>query len=367
MQTESVTAQDPTAADPEASDPMAAIGRWARTRISIPPWASGLGFARTLLAVGTLATLLATPPRVLMSPLAGGVVPPICTGISQASIWCVLPHGHLELARWLQVGILAVVASGWRPRCTAIPHWWVAWSLFASASVQDGGDQITAVLALILIPVALGDSRVWHWQAPSPDQGGPMRRLVAVMALILIQLQVAGLYLDAGLSKLGVPEWANGTAMFYLFHSVIFGAPAWLQPITTAVTSQPLGVALLTWGSIALEILLGIALLLPARIRPYLLSAGLLFHDGIAVSMGLVSFDCAMTAALLLYLLPVGRQLTLPAVFRRAELRRRWTDLHDHLRKPDRIFPLPLPENVTEPASDISSVTHVQADIRRHS
>ena len=37
---------------------------------------------------------------------------------------------------------------------TAIPHWWISWSFITSVTVQDGGDQITAVLSLLLVPVS---------------------------------------------------------------------------------------------------------------------------------------------------------------------------------------------------------------------
>ena len=293
------------------ADLVAAAGQWARTKVANPPWGSGLGLARTVLALGTLGTLLATPPRVLLSPLAGGITPPVCEGISRASAWCLLP-GEPQFGRWLSVGVLLAVVAGWRPRLTAIPHWWVCWSLFASLTVQDGGDQITAVLTLLLIPVLLADSRRWHWQRPDPARSGPLSRIVAVVACLLMQVQVAGLYLDAGIAKLGVPEWANGTALFYIFRNVIFGAPPWLSPVLSAVTNQPLGVAAITWGAVALEIAIGLALLLPKQLRPYLLASGLLFHDVIAVSMGLISFDCAMSAALLVYLLPIGHQILMP-------------------------------------------------------
>ncbi len=292
-------------------DPVLAAARWARPRIAFPPWGSGLGLARTVLALGTLGTLLATPPQVLLSPLAGGIVPPVCVGITRASVWCAAPGGP-EGARWLSVVVLAVTASGWRPRLTAIPHWWVSWSLFASISILDGGDQITAVLTLLLIPVALTDRRRWHWQRPDDIASGPLSRLVAVIALVLIQVQVAGVYLQAGISKLGVPDWVNGTALFYFFRSVILGAPPWLSPVTSAITGSPFGVSILTWGAIALEIALGLALLLPGGSRRVLLAAGLAFHDAIALSMGLISFDFAMSASLLLYLLPIGHQITAP-------------------------------------------------------
>jgi antimicrobial peptide system SdpB family protein len=344
-------------------DALTRLGGWTRNQLACPPWGSGLGLARTVLALGTMGTLLATPPQALMSPLAGGIHPPVCAGIAQASIWCMLPQAHLQAARWLSVLILAIVASGWRPRLTGVAHWWIAWSLFASASIQDGGDQITAVLTLLLIPVTLTDSRRWHWAKPSAQAGSTLARLIAATAIVLMKIQVAALYLDAGIAKLGVADWANGTAMFYLFRSVLFAPPPWLTPITGAVTGTATGVAAVTWGAIVLEIALGVALLLPARLRPFLLAAGLLFHDVIALTMGLISFDCAMTGALLLYLLPMGYQIPPARQWRKLQLLRAIRLARPTAPTPHPVLPAspsPAPA-LAEPAAEVEGTAAVAA------
>jgi antimicrobial peptide system SdpB family protein len=287
------------------------LGQWARPRLAVAPWASGLGLGRTLLALSTLGTLLATSPRVLMSPLADGSTPPTCAGIARYGVWCAVPTGHGALARWLSIAVLLVVAAGWRPRFTGIAHWYVCWSLMVNASILDGGDQVVGVLALLLIPVTLTDPRRWHWQRPPEGEIGAAR-VFAYAGLLLIQLQVAGVYLHASVAKLGVREWADGTAMYYWLHNPTFGAPRWLQPLVDLVTNSPIGVAVLTWGSIALEFSLAMGILLRPAARRWLLLAGVAFHAGIAVTMGLVSFSTAMSAALLLYLLPIGHMVTVP-------------------------------------------------------
>ena len=63
------------------------LGRWARPKVMSPVWGSGLGLARTVLALGTLGTLVFTDPAILMSRLANGVVPPVCGGVTRAGIW----------------------------------------------------------------------------------------------------------------------------------------------------------------------------------------------------------------------------------------------------------------------------------------
>jgi len=291
---------------------LTALGRWARPRLAVPVWSSGIGLARTLLALGTLGTLLATDPTALMSPLSNGVVPPVCHGMSRAGIWCVAPD--LQLGRWLSIAVLLVVASGWLPRFTAIPHWYVSWSLIANATLQDGGDQVTGVLTLLLLPICLTDGRRWHWQRPPETREPDTKAVVARVALLLIQVQVAVLYLQASMAKLGVREWADGTAMYYWSRHPSFGSPPWLRPVTDLVTHSSVGVATLTWGSVALEFSLAIAIVLGPAAKRLLLAAGLLFHGFIAADMGLISFYAGMAAALLLALLPVGHHIRLPAI-----------------------------------------------------
>lgn len=293
-----------------------AAGRWARPRLAIPPWSSGVGLARTVLALGSAATLAATSPAVLFDPTnAGGT----CGDLRGAGLFCALPGGGGQLARWLGVLVLLVVASGWRPRITAIPHWYVSWSLLSNAVVPDGGDQLTAILTLLLVPIGLTDRRRWHWQRPDgTGQGIGTGRVVAAAALLMIQAQVAVVYFQSSIAKLGVREWADGTAMFYFFRHPLFGSPPWLRPLTDLATSTPVGVALVTWAPLAIELAIALAILMGARAKRVLLFTGIAFHGVIALTMGLVSFAFAMTGALLLYLLPTGTHIDVAKLTDRA-------------------------------------------------
>jgi antimicrobial peptide system SdpB family protein len=311
--------------------PFARLGRLSRPWLAVPTWSSGVGLARATLALGTLGTLLTTDPAVLMSPLSDGTVPPTCRGMGGLGVWCHAP-GTLAVGRWISVVVLLAVVSGWRPQITAIPHWYVSWSLIVNATIQDGGDQVAAVLTLLLLPICLTDTRRWHWQPSSPARStSGLSHIVARVTLLLIQIQVAVLYLHASVAKMGVTEWADGTALYYWLHHPTFGSPPWLRPVTDLVTYSPVGVAMLTWGSIALEFSLAIAIVLAPRARRVLLILGLAFHGSIALAMGLTSFFAAMAGALLLYLLPVGHRV--------AWLERLSTLIHARLR-PRRATPV---------------------------
>ncbi|MEJ3745596.1 sporulation-delaying protein SdpB family protein [Actinomycetes bacterium KLBMP 9797] len=284
---------------------LARLGRRCRPGLAVAPWSSGVGLARTLLATGSGATLLVNPPEILLA--ADGAEH--CTGPATAGIWCALPTADGQVARWIGIAVLVVVASGWRPRWTALPHWYISWSVIANLSPLDGGDHITAALTLLLLPLTLTDPRRWHWQPPPTGTAIGTGRVVAHTALILIWLQVAFVYLHAGIAKLDVTEWADGTAMFYWLRAPGYEPPGFLRPLTEAVTGSAAGVTLFTWSVLVLEFALALARLLPPGLRRALLAAGLAFHIAIAVVLELVTFGFAMSGALLLYLLPVGHQV----------------------------------------------------------
>lgn len=44
--------------------------------------------------------------------------------------------------KWCRVAALLVVASGWRPWFTALPHAYINYSVFAGIAIVDGGDQM---------------------------------------------------------------------------------------------------------------------------------------------------------------------------------------------------------------------------------
>lgn len=264
------------------------------------------------MAIGTGATLSFNRSWTLFRPASGIYEVPICDGVSRAGLFCIASH-HLEMARWAGVVILLVVASGWYPRFTGPLHWWISFSLATSAVMIDGGDQVSQVLTLLLLPVTFTDSRAWHWQN-SCRESNCWKRLVALSALIAIRIQVAGIYLDAAVGKLGVEEWKDGTALYYWFIHPDFGAPTGVWHLLAPLLRHGVVLACMTWGAIILELFLFAALVMPKKAWRYFLIAGLAFHTGIAVIHGLLSFSIAMAGALVLYLRPPENPFVAPTL-----------------------------------------------------
>ena len=266
------------------------------------PWTRALGLARSVLAMTTALVLLETPTSSLFLAAAGAEHAPYCSAASRAGAFCLF-SGHLSTVQYVGAIGLIIVATGYRPRLTGLLHWYITWSVFVAIVPQDGGDQVAAVLTLLLLPVVLTDPRRWHWEAPpsSVDDRRLSYRLARIGAVAVV-LQVAFIYADAGLAKFGVRDWANGTTMFYVLEDPVFGLPSSLRSIAEPFLTDNLFVSLLTWSVLVLESSLGLALLLPTSWRRPLSGLGMSMHCGIAIFMGLWSFGPIMCAALLLYL-----------------------------------------------------------------
>lgn len=283
---------------------------WARVDVRLSafngPW---LGLARTLLALGTLGTLLLTPTSDLFNHLRYLGQAPFCNGLSSAGLFC-LGESNLDFARLVAIVILVVVAAGWRPAWTAIPHWWVSYSVFHGIGLPDGGDQITMIISGLLVPILLLDRRKWHWRPVGAAAQG-LLAAASWAAIWAIRLQVSFLYLQAGVSKLYVPEWRDGTALYYWSTNVMFGASSALEPVAAMIYDSPFFLWSVTAFTMALELSLGIAILLPRWTRLILFLLGVLLHFCIGVAIGLWSFAFAMFGALILLLVPLDGRLGL--------------------------------------------------------
>jgi hypothetical protein len=114
----------------------------------------------------------------------------------------------------------------------------------------------------------------------------------------LIQLQFSLVYVMSYAWKLRVPTWRDGTALYFVgqleeFHR--FPVPVLFDYLGT--------IKLMTWGTLAVELALGV-LIWFRRLRPYVLAAGLLLHLGIEYSMNIPLFQWIMIATMATFVEP---------------------------------------------------------------
>lgn len=254
-----------------------------------------LGWARTIMALGQLSILLFTSPKALFVPVAGQAQAPICKGVESVSLFCIGGPQYLLWHHWGCAGLLLVVASGYRPRYTALLHCWLSASLAFSIALPDGGDSVAKTASLMLVFVCLADDRRWHWSVPSSKLSGTLGAL-AFAALVVLRVQIAFIYLDSAISKFGVNDWVNGTAEYYFVRDPMFGTGGPFSGIARLLTYFPASTLLMTWTPLVIETAIGILILGRRRYRLCALWLDVALHVGITAFMGLWSFSSVMIA-----------------------------------------------------------------------
>lgn len=267
---------------------------------SLGPWGPTLGLARSIVAIGSLLTLVFTPTTSLI--VKADQLERVCSGAVRISAYCTFSPGNYWIATLICVIILAWVASGFLPALSCIPHAWVAFSLSNTIATVDGGDQVAQNLALLFIPVFLFYPTLWHWNTDLLPSGLRVRRLIAWSSIFVIGFQAVILYAQSWIAKLAVPEWTNGTALYYWMNEATFGPPDIRGALTSAVLENPVLSGLATFSVLAVEAALSVSFLLRRNAKHKMLVLGLVFHLGIAVFLGLISFMFSMWALLIVYL-----------------------------------------------------------------
>lgn len=125
-----------------------------------------------------------------------------------------------------------------------------------------------SLVVLLLIPWIFATPRGNTWLRQTPFLGTLRTNAFAYGAAELIRVQLSVVYLVAAVAKLAVPQWSEGSALWYWLQVPGFGVPADVF----------------------------------AALAPVLENLGIVFHAGIAVVLGLWSFGVTMTGVLLLCL-----------------------------------------------------------------
>lgn len=144
--------------------------------------------------------------------------------------------------------------------------------------LADGGDNITRLVLtymLFLLPAGVKPAR------------GSLAVWLHNVAVLAIALQVVVLYATSGFMKAYGDRWHHGTAMYYISQVEWFSLPAvrelFKNPVITTVA---------TYAPMLYQMLFPIAMISPVKL-PWI-AAGIAFHLGIAVFMGLITFSTVM-------------------------------------------------------------------------
>lgn len=283
------------------------------------PYTDVLGLSRSVIALGTLLTLLTNTSSVLMQKMDTGeylnpLINPIAD-INKFNFFLLFGIEQFDLMRYLAILLLMLVISGYFIKVTSIFHWWISISFFLSSSVIDGGDQIASILSFLLIPLCLTDERKNHWNYIKPYS--KPKNIIGIVAVNLIRLQVAIIYFHAAIGKFDIPEWRNGTAIYYWFNHSFFGMPEYLTNPMNYILSNKWIVSILTYSVLISEVVLFLCLTASKKMRKYIFPFAVLFHFLIIIYHGIFSFFFSIVGGLIIYLLPINSSLNLKKWFQK--------------------------------------------------
>ncbi|RKT54653.1 HTTM domain-containing protein [Saccharothrix australiensis] len=283
------------------------IGAAALTRAvaRFEPRGAGLSVGRALLAAAQLAVLVFNQDADLFVATREHPTGVDCGGVRAAALPCATADAPL-VGRIAAVAVLLVVASGYRPRWTCVPHWYVTAGLAMTMPMANGGDKIAQIATMLLVPLCLGDDRVWQW-GPVVRPLAANWRGVAFAALVVLRGQLCLVYAYAGLSKLGDPLWRQGSAMSVVFADPYFGLAREVHDLVAPALSWYWPMALLGWSVIAAQLVIAVAVLGGPRARALAFALGLCLHLGIALLMNLPLFTLAVLGMLVVGCAPTRR------------------------------------------------------------
>lgn len=164
--------------------------------------------------------------------------------------------------------------------------------------VANSGDLYMRVIAFYLLLTPAGASlslRRWlrerdrFWEFPRRSLWG----------LRLLQLQVSIVYVTAVWDKVSSgPLWNNGTALSYIWRIKDVG-----RFPTPALATNGLDINLATYGTLAIELSLGV-LIWNRRLRPWVVLLGILLHLGIEYSIRVGYFSLLSIIGLCAFISP---------------------------------------------------------------
>lgn len=210
----------------------------------------------------------------------------------------VLSRSPLFFEVVFHLGILfaALWVVGFRTRLMSLLTYVGLWSLHQRNPVLlDGGDNVVRLALLYGIFAELGayfslDADRLRAQR---ERGGDLQRIKAMMhnaAILACAVQVCLVYGVAGLYKVQGELWQNGTALYYITR---VGEFTWPGHSDGLYRSVPL-VTALTYATVAFQLCFPFLFALNRHTRRLALAGAFLFHAGIGIMMGLVTFAAFM-------------------------------------------------------------------------
>jgi hypothetical protein len=317
---------------------------WERFWFTPEP-TSSLALFRIAIGAVSLAWTLSLLPDLYAFFSAHGVEPrpPVHEPVGVWGVLNTFPNYSVTIALYAALLVASLcLLIGYRTRLASVIVFVGVLSFEHRApSIWNSGDALLRNVTFFLMLAPAGASlsvdrwrrtreRFWEFPARAP------------WALRLVQVQVSAVYLSAVWLKLHGPTWLDGTAVSYAARMSDYDR----FPLPAVLSHSPVFSAVMTYWTIAIELLVGF-LVWNRAARPFVLALGVALHVSLGLTMRLGFFSETMLAAYLVFLSPAFATVAILAV------RDRVNAMTARVRHPPRI-PVPRP---AEPASGEAAPT----------
>jgi antimicrobial peptide system SdpB family protein len=216
------------------------------------------------------------------------------------SLYALSPSPLLfELLFHLGLVVTFAWVLGWRTRLMTLLTYVFTWSLHErNPLLWDGGDNLLHLVLVYGLFANLGAHFSLDAERLRAERlaGGWRAQALAMLhgaAMLAFALQVCLVYAVAGLYKVQGEMWQSGTALYYIMRVDEFSWPGHSE----LIYRNALLVAALTYATVAFQVGFTFLYFLNRRTRLLALAAGISFHLGIALFMGLVTFSALLISA----------------------------------------------------------------------
>ena len=216
----------------------------------------------------------------------------------------------LVAAGCLLVGYRSRLAAGAVLAC-------LVWFNHVDPAVMNAGDQLLRDIGVMLVLAPAGAALSVDAARRGREGGfwGCPRR--GAWPLRLVQVQLSLMYLASVAWKLEGATWRDGTAVSYPLR---VPGIARVPSVDALATSLPLA-HVLTWGTLALELSIGV-LVWSRRLRPWVLAAGVAFHLSIEATLAPGFFSWAVLVGYVAFVPPERASRLIAAVEARVPYRK---------------------------------------------
>lgn len=214
-------------------------------------------------------------------------------------LFAVAPSHRVLLISWAVLLAAAIMLSiGWHSRIAALLVFVLLVSFERRTSfIFNAGDGLIRIEALLIMLASCGAAlSLDRRRAGQPFWSAETR---SRWALRLLQVQLSLVYLTSVMVKVTGDSWPRGTAVSYalrLEDMLVLPVPQWFS-------TDPLTMNVVTWGTLALELAIGV-LVWNRRARPWVLGAGAAMHLSIMATMSVGFFTPAMLVLYLAFVPP---------------------------------------------------------------